>query len=415
MLRRDLQRKNRRNSAPPTSLRSMRIAASAFRNAEEPIDDIIPLATTAQTLEERSHQTAVEAFQCMLDSQRKELAEKDAALQSMKNYNRDITISTVAVEKLTGIPNFKSVEEWALQFTTNIHLNVMENISVDSRENIEYEANRRGLTVGDEWTTLPKEDILLIIKACCPQKSEGQELSSSQQIEKMKANAHLFMPGEKGGPKFIQEALHFCTLLSEEKAHDIPLQRNWVNQIWDKFRKEMKMKAALKLKVNACDSLKDFIYLLGKYNYDIAQQNIATTDNGFIVTPDEKFGFFAPKGKGKDDARKEDARKGDKHNDDSVIPCDICGRTTEVRVNGKSLPHTKANCFCRHHCDGNTTSLPWSKSPNGLTYKSLGLKSLPHNKKLSADRKSMIDYSLAPVDKSGTISYDVIPNSDLSL
>jgi hypothetical protein len=51
MLRRDLQRKNRRNSAPPTSLRSMRIAASAFRNAEEPIDDIIPLATTAQTLE----------------------------------------------------------------------------------------------------------------------------------------------------------------------------------------------------------------------------------------------------------------------------------------------------------------------------------------------------------------------------
>jgi hypothetical protein len=32
---------------------------------------------------------------------------------------------------------------------------------VDSRENIEYEANRRGLTVGDEWTTLPKDDILI--------------------------------------------------------------------------------------------------------------------------------------------------------------------------------------------------------------------------------------------------------------
>jgi nicotinamide mononucleotide adenylyltransferase len=373
----------------------MRIAASAFRNnTEEANDNIIPLATTAQTLEERSHQTAVEAFQSMLDSQRKELAEKDAALQSMKNYNRDITISTVAVEKLTGkILNFKTVEEWSLQFLTNIHLNVMENISVDSRESIEYEANRRGLTVGDEWTTLPKDDILLIIKACCPQKFEGLELSSSQQIEKMKANAHLFMPGEKGGPTFIQDGLHFCNLLPDHKARDIPLQRNWVNQIWGKFRKEMKLKAALKFKVEECNYLKDFIYLLGKYHYDIAQQNIAITDNGFIVTADDRFGFFPPKGKGKDDGRKEDARKGDKQsiNDDPVTPCEICGRTTEVRINGKSFPHTKSNCFCRNHCDSNTTSLPWSKSPNGLTFKSLGLKSLPHNKKLSADRKSIID------------------------
>jgi hypothetical protein len=92
MLRRDLQKKKRRNSLP-TSLKSMRIAASAFRNNdEEANDNIIPLVTTAPTLKERSHQTAVEAFESMLDSQRKELAEKDAALQSMKNYNRDITI-----------------------------------------------------------------------------------------------------------------------------------------------------------------------------------------------------------------------------------------------------------------------------------------------------------------------------------
>jgi hypothetical protein len=405
MLRKDLQKKKRRNSLP-TSLKSMRIAASAFRNnAEGANDHIIPLATTAPTLEERSHQTALEAFQTMLDSQRKELAEKDAALQSMKNYNRDITISTVAVEKLTGIPNFKLVEEWALQFTTNLHLNVMENISVVSKENIEYEANRRGLTVGDEWTSLPKDDILLIIKACYPQRSEGLELSSSQEIEKMKANAHLFMPGEKGGPKFIQDGLHFCHLLPEHKARDILLQRSWVNQIWGKFRKEMKIKAALKEKVDKCDYLKDFIYLLGKHNYDIAQQNIAIIDNGFIVIPDERFGFFAPKGKGerKDFNNNEKGEKGSKDKADTTTktPCLACGRSTPSKFNGKDVLHTSTTCFCFYHVDKNTSTLPWSKSPNGLTYKSLGMNHLPHNKKLTNDRKSMIDFTMQKYEGPG--------------
>jgi hypothetical protein len=56
-----------------------------------------------------------------------------------------------------------------------------------------------------------------------------------------------------------------------------------------------------------------------------------------------------------------------------------------------------------------------SKSPNGLTFKSLGLNSLPHNKKLSGDRKSLVDYTLPPVDKEGKISYNLMSDSDLSL
>lgn len=97
---------------------------------------------------------------------------------------------------------------------------------MESRQAIEYEANMSGLTVGDEWTTLPKSDILLIIKACFPQKEEGQELSSTQQIEKMKTLAYIFFPGEKGGPIFIQSSINFCDLLPESKAQNITLQKS---------------------------------------------------------------------------------------------------------------------------------------------------------------------------------------------
>jgi hypothetical protein len=181
----------------------------------------------------------------------------------MKNNNREITVSTVTVEELTGLPTFRAVESWALQFTNNIHLKVIENTSVDANQTIEYEANSRGLTVDSEWTTVSDKDIILIIKACFPQKSEGQEFSSTQQIEYMQANAHLFCPGEKGGPKIFQSALHFCDLLPESKAQNISYRGSG-------------------------------LILCGKNSERrVAQQNLAITDNGFIVTPNPCLHFHS--------------------------------------------------------------------------------------------------------------------------
>ena len=148
MLRNDLIRKKQRRNSLPSSLKAMRIANTAGNAASN--STIIDQPTS---LDNVNHQSAIEAFQLLLDSQRKELADKDAALESLKN-NREIIISTVAVDKLTGLPTFKSVESWALQFSTNIHLKVMKNIAVEAKQAIEYEANTRGLTVNEEWTTL---------------------------------------------------------------------------------------------------------------------------------------------------------------------------------------------------------------------------------------------------------------------
>jgi hypothetical protein len=413
MLRSALIRKDRRRYSLPTSLRGLRAAYTADSLSRSSVTNT---DTAGSNIDDAAHQTAIEAFQLLLDSQRTELAEKDAALAALNK--REITVSTVAIEKLTGLPTFKSVESWALQFVTNEHLEVLKNMAVESRQAIEYEANTRGLTVGDEWTTLPKCDILLIIKACFPQKEEGQELSSTQHIEKMKSSAHLFFPGEKGGPKFIQASINFCNLLPESKIHNITLQKSWVAAIWDKIPSNMKIKAALKEQVKACETVKSFIYLMGKYNFDIAEQNVQIVDNGFIVTPDPKFGFFY-NSKRKDVNGDGDGKFNKNLKNDSplppVHPCDVCGRSTDVRVKGKPATHTNKNCFCRNHCDKNVTNLSWSKSPNGLTFKSLGLNSLPHNKKLSGDRKSLVDYTLPPVDKEGKISYNLMSDSDLSL
>lgn len=117
----------------------------------------------------------------------------------------------------------------------------------------------------------------------------------------------------------------------------------------------MKIKSALKEQVRVCTSVKAFMYLVGKYNYNIAQQNVAIVDNGFIVTPDPKFGFFY------NAKRKDGDVKGSKFknlkNETPTHACDVCGRTTDVRVNGKPVPHTNKNCFCHNHCDENVTSL----------------------------------------------------------
>lgn len=94
----------------------------------------------------------------------------------------------------------------------------------------------------------------------------------------------------------------------------------------------MKIKPALKEQVKSCTTLKAFIYLIGKHNFDIAQQNVAIVDNGFIVTPDPKFRFFF------NAKRKEGDVEGSKFKnlkkESSVHPCDVCGRTIDVRVNG---------------------------------------------------------------------------------
>lgn len=215
MLRRDLLAKKRRNSFP-TSLKALRrsYAATLLGNTSENVDT--------------EHIRAIEALQLLLDSQRNEIADKDAALDSFKLSTRDITISTVPVEKLMGLPTFKNVESWSLQFTTNKNLKVMENISPESRSAIDLEANSRGLSVDESWITFTDPDILVMIKACFPQKSEGEELSSNQFVEKLKASVHLLFPGEKGSLTFIHRAINFCNLLPAEKANDTILQKGWI-------------------------------------------------------------------------------------------------------------------------------------------------------------------------------------------
>jgi hypothetical protein len=118
----------------------------------------------------------------------------------------------------------------------------MENISPESRQAIDLEANSRGLSIDESWTTFPDPDILIMIKACFPQKSEGEELSSNQFVEKMKQSVHLLFPGEKGSAKFIHNGINFCNLLPAEKANNVPLQREWVSAIWSKVPRNMRIR-----------------------------------------------------------------------------------------------------------------------------------------------------------------------------
>lgn len=135
--------------------------------------------------------SALAGYQLSPEQQRKEIADKDSEIKAMEFSKRDITVSTVPVDKLTGISTLKTVESWLLQFTTNVYLKVMENIAPESRQTIEYKANMRALACGDDWITFSDPEIIQLIKSCFPQQSEGQELSATQYVEKMKASAHF--------------------------------------------------------------------------------------------------------------------------------------------------------------------------------------------------------------------------------
>ena len=149
-----------------------------------------------------SQDQAIEALTTLLQSQREEIAAKDAALENLKTSS-SISISTVAVNKLTSVPNFKSVQIFSQQFDTATHLNVLENIGVEARQGIEYEANLRGLSTGSSWIHLEKAAMLSLIKSCYPQQTEGKELSAVEHIEKMKSQAAKFFPEEHGSAEFI--------------------------------------------------------------------------------------------------------------------------------------------------------------------------------------------------------------------
>lgn len=260
---------------------------SAASGRPDPLVETPPLGVS----KDEAANSALAEFQLLLDQQRKELADNDTALEALKFSTREITVSTVPGNKLTEIPTFKTVEPWLLQFTTNPHLQVMENIAPESRQAIEYEAHMRGLAAEDNWTKFSDPEILLLVKACFSQQSEGQELSATQYVEMMKSNAHSFFPGEKGSARFLQHSINFCDLLSNEKVSNVILQKEWIYHIWDKIPKNMKIKSFLKDAMNVCTTLKAFIYLIGKYNHTTNQQNNPVIDNGFIDTTDPRFRF----------------------------------------------------------------------------------------------------------------------------
>jgi hypothetical protein len=75
----------------------------------------------------------------------------------------------------------------------------------------------------------------------------------------------IFHAQEKVSPKFIQDALHFCNLLPDKARYslDKELGKSDLGKI---LCKEMKIKAALKEKVDKWTNSRDFIYLLVKHN-----------------------------------------------------------------------------------------------------------------------------------------------------
>lgn len=94
---------------------------------------------------EVAHARAINGLQTMLASQREELAEaareyqrQETALEALRISQREITVSTIVVEKLVGIPTFKTVESWILQYSNNKHLKVLDNISPESRQETDY-------------------------------------------------------------------------------------------------------------------------------------------------------------------------------------------------------------------------------------------------------------------------------------
>jgi hypothetical protein len=217
-------------------------------------------------------------------------------------------------------------------------------LSPESRAAINLEANSRGLSVNESWISFPNSDILIMIKACFPQKSEGEELSSNQYVEKLRQLVHLLFPGEKGSLQFIHRGINFCNLLSAEKPEIIPLQKDWISSIWNKVPKNMKIRI-LDKEVRELTTLKSFFYLVSKYHFDITQQNIPVEDNGFIVTPNPiySFHYLSTAGKRKD---MDNTAKPDNKDTTATVPCLFCGRVTPVKVNGQFIFHTTDTCFC---------------------------------------------------------------------
>jgi hypothetical protein len=89
----------------------------------------------------------VAGLQLMLKSQKADLADKEVSLKALRDTS-NISIITVQVAQLTGIPNFKTVETITQQYKTNKHLKILEYFSIEARNAIKYEANRRNLADG---------------------------------------------------------------------------------------------------------------------------------------------------------------------------------------------------------------------------------------------------------------------------
>ena len=403
----------KRQSFPP--LRSRTLSSPLRVEIPPTPTDITP--TNIQFGTTSSQEQAIEALTVLLQSQREELAEKDAALENYKT-NNSISISTVAVNKLTSVPNFRSVQTFSQQFDTATHLKVLENIGVEARQAIEYEANLRGLSTGSSWIHLETTAMLSLIKSCYPQQAEGKELSAVEHIEKMKSQASKFFPEEPGSAKFVLECINFCDLLSQDITENTVLQKEWVSALWEKIPSNMKIKLKLKEAVKKYTTVKEFIYAVGKYNFNKNQLTLPVIDEGYIVTLDPRYSFHYNVGKRKelDQISTRDLKQArlsnsirDAKSDATVpnVPCLVCGRSNPVKVKGKEYPHSAENCYCKSHVDKNTSPSTWLESANGKAFLALGKNILPINFKLSGDRKSLVEYE-NPKDKPSGAYYDDI-------
>jgi hypothetical protein len=83
MLRKSLAEKYSRRSSYPPSLKALRKSYTAAL-----LSRAATLPQSVATESDREQTRSVEAFQLLLDSQRQEIAEKDAALESFKNTTR---------------------------------------------------------------------------------------------------------------------------------------------------------------------------------------------------------------------------------------------------------------------------------------------------------------------------------------
>jgi hypothetical protein len=89
MLRKSLAEKYSRRSSYPPSLKALRKSyTAALLSPAATLPQSVATESASATSADREHTRSVEAFQLLLDSQRQEIAEKDAALESFKNTTR---------------------------------------------------------------------------------------------------------------------------------------------------------------------------------------------------------------------------------------------------------------------------------------------------------------------------------------